>query len=208
MAKIGLNYGEKLQIADKTYRVITDGLNVPEVLGKLSFRGIEGPDIIFEEDRTQRNPDGSFVQVNTGEIRGIVVAIHSSIQHETLFFTIADMAQSEIEDLGIKYREEVELEDIVITQSPVGMPGRAIVNPFLEKITAMKEHGEKAKISHCYQCLEHCDPANIPYCITKALSNAAEGALNDALLFCGSNAYRADKIETVEAVVQDLVGTV
>ena len=45
MAKIGLNYGEKLQIADKTYRVITDGLNVSEVLGKLSFRGIEGPDI-------------------------------------------------------------------------------------------------------------------------------------------------------------------
>lgn len=71
MAKIGLNYGEKLQIADKTYRVITDGLNVPEVLGKLSFRGIEGPDIIYEEDRTQRNPDGSFVQINTGEIRGL-----------------------------------------------------------------------------------------------------------------------------------------
>mgnify|MGYP001013825041 CR=1 FL=1 len=75
MAKIGLNYGEKLQIADKTYRVITDGLDVPAVLGKLSFRGIEGPDIIFEVDRSQRNPDGSFVQVNTGEIRGIVVGI-------------------------------------------------------------------------------------------------------------------------------------
>ena len=42
MAKIGLNYGEKLQIADKTYRVITDGLDVPAVLGKLTFRGIEG----------------------------------------------------------------------------------------------------------------------------------------------------------------------
>ena len=46
MAKIGLNYGEKLQIADKTYRVITDGLDVPAVLGKLTFWGIEGPDII------------------------------------------------------------------------------------------------------------------------------------------------------------------
>lgn len=69
MAKIGLNYGEKLQIVEKTYRVITDGLNVPEFLGKLTFRGIEGPDIIFEEDRTQRNPDRSFVQVNTEEIR-------------------------------------------------------------------------------------------------------------------------------------------
>ena len=29
------------------------------------------------------------------------------------------MAQSEIEDLGIKYREEVELEDIVITHTHV-----------------------------------------------------------------------------------------
>ena len=47
------------------------------------------------------------------------MAIHSSVQHETLFFTIADMAQSEIEDLGIKYREEVELEDIVITHTHV-----------------------------------------------------------------------------------------
>ena len=46
---------------------------------------LEGPDIIFEGRPYQRNPDGSFVQVNTGEIRGIVVAIHSSIQHETLF---------------------------------------------------------------------------------------------------------------------------
>ena len=119
MAKIGLNYGEKLQIADKTYRVITDGLDVPQALGKLTFRGIEGPDIIFEEDRSQRNPDGSFVQINTGEVRGIVVAIHSSIQHQTLFFTIADMSESEIEDLGLKYREEIELEDIVITHTHV-----------------------------------------------------------------------------------------
>lgn len=119
MAKIGLNYGEKLQIADKTYRVITDGLDVPQVLGKLTFRGIEGPDIIFEEDRSQRNPDGSFVQINTGEVRGIVVAIHPSVQHQTLFFTIADMSESEIEDLGLKYREEIELEDIVITHTHV-----------------------------------------------------------------------------------------
>ena len=119
MAKIGLNYGEKLQIADKTYRVITDGLDIPAILGKLTFRGIKGPDIIFEEDRTQRNPDGSFVQVNTGEIRGIVVGIHSSVQHETLFFTIADMSEPEIEDLNVKYREEIDWEHIVITHTHV-----------------------------------------------------------------------------------------
>ena len=132
MAKIGLNYGEKLQIADKTYRVITEGLDVPEILGKLTFRGIEGPEVIFEVDQSQRNPDGSFVQVNTGEIRGIVVGIHSSVQHETLFFTIADMLESEIEDLGIKYREEVELEDIVVAHIHVN--NRDIFKLFASKI--------------------------------------------------------------------------
>lgn len=120
MAKIGLNYGDKLQIADKSYRVITEGLDIPEVFGKLTFRGIEGADLIYEEDRTQRNDDGSYAQIATGEARGIVVGIHSSVQHETLFFTIADMSEQEIEDLGLKYREEVELEDIVVTYSSIG----------------------------------------------------------------------------------------
>ena len=92
-------------------------------------------------------------------------------------------------------------EDIVITKSPVGMPGRAIKNTFLKSVK-----GEPAKIDHCYRCLEHCNPANIPYCITKALSNAAEGDLDNALLFCGSNAYRCDKIETVDAVIRELAG--
>lgn len=120
MAKIGLNYGDKLQIADKSYRVITEGLDIPEVFGKLTFRGIEGADLIYEEDRMQRNDDGSYAQIATGEARGIVVGIHSSAQHETLFFTIADMSEQEIKDLNLKYREEVELEDIVVTYSSIG----------------------------------------------------------------------------------------
>ena len=120
MAKIGLNYGDKLQIADKSDRVITEGLDIPEVFGKLTFRGIEGADLIYEEDRTQRNDDGSYAQIATGEARGIVVGIHSSVQHETLFFTIADMSEQEIKDLNLKYREEVELEDIVVTYSSIG----------------------------------------------------------------------------------------
>ena len=39
---------------------------------------------------------------------------------EVLFFTIADMSELEIEDLGLKYREEVELDDIVVTYSSIG----------------------------------------------------------------------------------------
>lgn len=112
-------------------------------------------------------------------------------------------------DAPMEYKQayiQAKKEDIVITQSPVGMPGRAIRNPFLKMVTQRKERGEKAKIAHCYQCLEHCDPKNIPYCITKALSNAAEADMDHALLFCGSNAYRSDKIETVENVMRELAG--
>ena len=39
-----------------------------------------------------------------------------------------------------------------------------------------------------------------------ALVNAAEGDENNALLFCGSNAYRAEKIEKVDDVMKELVG--
>lgn len=92
-------------------------------------------------------------------------------------------------------------EDIVITKSPVGMPGRAIKNAFLELVKDQRQ-----KIEHCYLCLEKCNPATTPYCITKALSHAAQGDLEQALLFCGSNAYRADRIETVDGVIKDLIG--
>ena len=85
-------------------------------------------------------------------------------------------------------------EDIVITQSPVGMPGRAILNPFLSQIKG----GTRPAIKSCFQCLEHCDIRTIPYCITMALVYAAEGDTDHGLLFCGSNAYRAEKIDTVD----------
>ena len=70
-------------------------------------------------------------------------------------------------------------EDITIMHSPVGMPGRAIRNPFLTE-----REQEREKISHCYQCLKKCDKASIPYCITTALTRAADGDTDNALLFC------------------------
>lgn len=92
-------------------------------------------------------------------------------------------------------------EDIVITKSPVGMPGRAVKNAFLNSV------GQTPfKLEHCYQCLEKCDKKTIPYCITKALVNSAEGHTEDGLVFCGSNAFRAERIETVDEVMESLVG--
>lgn len=89
-------------------------------------------------------------------------------------------------------------EDIILVKSPVGMPGRAIRNPFMEQAA-------KGKVPHksCHLCVSTCKPAETPYCITDALVNAAKGNVDEALLFCGTNAYRATKIETVKEIMNE-----
>lgn len=90
-------------------------------------------------------------------------------------------------------------EDIMIVKSPVGMPGRAISNKFMEERKVTKE-----KISKCYKCLKKCDMATIPYCITGALVRAVKGDVENSLVFCGENAYRLDKITTVKELIKEL----
>ena len=97
---------------------------------------------------------------------------------------------------------QAKKEDIVIVKSPVGMPGRAIRNPFLEHV-----QNEPEKIKRCFRCLEHCDPKTAPYCITMALVRAALGDVDHALLFCGFNAWKCSRIETVEEVIRDLTNS-
>jgi len=89
----------------------------------------------------------------------------------------------------------------VIVKSPVGMPGRAIRNRFMERVMG----GEQIPHSPCHKCLHTCNPAKIPYCITDALICAAKGEVEDALLFCGANAWKADRIETVREVIESLL---
>jgi NAD(P)H-dependent flavin oxidoreductase YrpB (nitropropane dioxygenase family) len=94
-------------------------------------------------------------------------------------------------------------EDIQIVKSPVGMPGRAIKNAFVNKTLLGRE-----KITHCYNCLTPCNPANTPYCISKALINAVNGNLDEALIFCGENASRITKITTVKELMDELVSEI
>lgn len=91
-------------------------------------------------------------------------------------------------------------EDIMIVHSPVGMPGRALRNEFLEK-------SEKGVITfQCsYQCLKTCIPDKSPYCIGDALINAAEGNLKDGFVFVGANVHRVDKIVSVKELMRELV---
>jgi len=105
-------------------------------------------------------------------------------------------------DAHINYKQAYinsKLEDIAIVQSPVGMPGRAIQNPFMEEVA---KNGVKVK--KCYRCISHCDPKTTPYCITKALINAVKGNVDEGLLFCGENAYKVNEIVTVEELMKEL----
>ncbi|MGN0130819.1 MAG: NAD(P)H-dependent flavin oxidoreductase [Lachnospiraceae bacterium] len=93
---------------------------------------------------------------------------------------------------------DAKKEDIVIVKSPVGMPGRAILNPFMKKAIEGKiPHGK------CHLCISTCHPAETPYCITESLVNAAMGKVDQALLFCGANAYRAQKLEHVKDIMEE-----
>ena len=93
-------------------------------------------------------------------------------------------------------------EDIIIMDSPVGLPGRAIQNKFLERISS----GVKEIFKCPWKCLRSCDFKNVPYCIALALANAKEGKLEGGFAFAGANAYRVDKITSVKELIETLVG--
>ena len=121
-----------------------------------------------------------------------------AIQVATRFVTTEEC------DADIRYKEayiHADREDITIVKSPVGMPGRAIVNPFMKRVMS----GEQIPHIPCHGCLHKCDPAKIPYCITDALIHAAKGEVDDALLFCGAYAYKAKRLETVKEVIDSLL---
>lgn len=95
---------------------------------------------------------------------------------------------------------DAQKEDIQIVTSPVGMPGRAIRNEFIKRVEA----GQKETISKCYGCLRKCNPAQIPYCITKALITSAKGDGENGLVFCGANTYKIKEITTVQDIIETL----
>ncbi|MDR1347591.1 MAG: nitronate monooxygenase family protein [Prevotellaceae bacterium] len=91
-------------------------------------------------------------------------------------------------------------KDMMIIQSPVGMPGRAFDGEFIRSVNEGNE-----KPNGCpYRCIKTCDYTQSPYCIIKALYNAFKGNMNKGYAFAGANAYLADKISSVKEVIAKL----
>ncbi len=107
-------------------------------------------------------------------------------------------------DADIKFKEayiKAKKEDVVIIKSPVGLPGRAINNKFLEDV----KKGKKQPFKCIWQCLKGCDYKKAPYCITQALVNAQKGKFAGGFAFAGENVYRVDKIVSVKELIDELV---
>ncbi|MDD4636083.1 MAG: nitronate monooxygenase [Bacteroidales bacterium] len=90
---------------------------------------------------------------------------------------------------------------IEIIDSPVGMPGRAIFNKFIQRV----RDGVTQPKSCPFHCIKTCDISKSPYCIMLALYNAFKGNMENGYAFCGSNAYRAQKLSTVKETISTLM---
>lgn len=107
-------------------------------------------------------------------------------------------------DADIAFKQayvDCQESDLVIIDSPVGLPGRVIKNQFVEDILL----GIKKPFTCPKKCLKTCDYLKVPYCIYSALYNAKLGHLKNGFVFAGHNAYRVDKIVSVKQLMDELV---
>ena len=91
---------------------------------------------------------------------------------------------------------QAKREDIVLIDSPVGLPGRAIKNTFTDKITNGYPPLE------CEGCLKKCKQN---FCIMDALINAQQGNLEEGLIFSGEYIDRINEILPAGEIIRKLV---
>lgn len=126
----------------------------------------------------------------------------SGVQMGTRFITTDEC------DADQKYKEfhrDANPEDVTIVPSPVGLPGRALNNSFAQKA---KNHSPDLD-KRCFgSCLEVCScrDRGEHYCIVRVLNKAAQGDVENGLIFAGSNAGRAKEIVPVADLMAKLVG--
>lgn len=153
----------------------------------------------FEERYKKPIPVIAAGGIYTGEdIYNFLKLGASGVQMATRFVTTYEC------DASIKFKQtyiDSSKEDIVIIKSPVGMPGRAIKNKFIDDANK----GEKKPFKCPYHCIITCDYKNSPYCIALALLNARKGNLEHGFAFAGENAYRAKEIISVKELIESLI---
>ena len=89
-------------------------------------------------------------------------------------------------------------EDSVIIESPVGLPGRAIKTPFIERLLRHEKINDGCNVL-CMKC------CNFQYCIQNRLIMARKGDIENGIFFAGENFYKMKKILPVKDIINKLV---
>ena len=97
-----------------------------------------------------------------------------------------------------EYYVKAKAEDSVLIQSPVGLPGRAILSPLSKRIMA----GETIPVEDCSGCLKNC---NSNFCIRGALDAAQIGNTEEGLIFAGNRVGEIKEILPVSEIFKKLV---
>jgi len=152
----------------------------------------------FETRRGRSIPVIAGGGVYTGEdIHRILKLGAKGVQLGTRFIATEEC------DADIRFKQayvDCRSEDIVLIQSPVGLPGRAIRSPFLEDVA----RGVQKHFRCPSHCLESCGAQEARYCIAEALDNARKGKLDEGFAFCGANAHRVSAIIPVKELLSGL----
>jgi nitronate monooxygenase len=136
-----------------------------------------------------------------GDIDRLLALGASGVQIGTRFITTDEC------DADIRYKEfhlHAQPEDVVVISSPVGMPGRALRNAFVEQAIAGSLDLDKRCLASCLHVCK-CRDEQKYYCIIKVLDKAARGDIENGLVFSGSNAGRAERIIPVAELMAELV---
>lgn len=161
------------------------------------------PEVVTEVKALEKTIEGDIPVIAAGgiytgdDIQKYLSLGASGIQMGTRFVATEECDASE--EFKQSYIDSKK-EDIVIIKSPVGLPGRAIRNAFINDVEA----GEKKPFSCPYHCIITCDYKKSPYCISNALMQAKKGNLQHGFAFSGANAYRVDSIVPVEKLINEL----
>ncbi len=92
---------------------------------------------------------------------------------------------------------QAEKDDVVLVKSPVGFPGRALRNPFSERLSR-----EEIGIDSCDGCLKVCSQ---DFCILDALRRAEQGDMERGLVFSGENVYKIKVVLSVRDIFNNIL---
>ena len=112
--------------------------------------------------------------------------------------TVERDASDEFKQMYLDCRKE----DIGLIMSPAGLPGRAILKNQEQIVLFDQIHGTDCGNG----CLKKCTykESGERFCIVKALDRSQRGDVETGLVFCGTNAWKADRITTVQEIFDEL----